>query len=366
MNATFCNNLTCRNGTNPSNSGSYSVLPTILIVGSIAGFIPNVVMIVGIHKKKTLQKPTYYLIANLAVCDLMLSFTTLLNMIIPAITTQVYTSRIAHTIMCKLLATFPAYWSYTASVQTLIIISAERYQAIFRPLNKLTAKRAKALCIFAWGISFVISFPIIITTQSVDRNGSQFSCIEYMPYSVWITIIYMILFVFQFALPAVVMIVLYSLILRQLRKRSVAGQNESSRSKILKRKSIYMVLVTTVIFFIFSSPWAISLAIIAMLGNNLASELAKNPTLAAVLWISRFTLPFTAIYNPIVYCIFNQPIRHLFFPCCNTATSKIDIVDNNVISNVKIASTTSNLVDLTATKDFSKLIKQDTVTSMAE
>ncbi|RDD36421.1 Tachykinin-like peptides receptor 86C [Trichoplax sp. H2] len=312
----LCINNTCRNASNPTSFTWQSDTLAMLLIGGLIGVIPNVIILIGISRKKELQKPTYYLIANLAICDLMLSFTTIFNIILPIISIQASLSVGFHTFICKVIAIFPAYWSYMASVQTLIFISAERYHAIFRPAIKLTAKKAKFLCLLAWIISLIISFPIIIISAPARRSGKGvLFCREYVSYTIWISVIYMILFVFQYALPAAVMIILYSLILRHLRKKNIAGRNESYRSKMLKRKSIYMLMTTTVIFFIFSSPWALALAIIAISGNNIISDVQSNPTLGFILGISRLSLPFTTVYNPIVYCIFNGHIRRLFFSC---------------------------------------------------
>ena len=317
-NTTLCWGNNCQklsNDTHIIRRPANDLLPLMLTLAGSIGILPNLIIILGVYYKKSLRKPTYYLLANLSLCDLLLSAASLSNVIMITISRQNKISHQVHVILCKMLGIFPIYLSYSASVQTLIIISGERYQAIFRPTSQLSAKKAKFLCLIAWIVSLFISFPFIITTTVNSKPPYQ--CLEFSTYTNWTTIMYLVLFVFQFALPTVIMITLYAFILHQLRK-TFPGQNESCNSKRLKRRTIYMLLITTIIFLIFSALWAVSLGIMAITGT-LPAEIIVHPAypgMREVVKISRLMLPFTAIYNPIIYCIFNPHIRQLYTSCC--------------------------------------------------
>lgn len=286
----------------------------IYLSAGLLGILPNLIVILGVYYKKSLRKPTYYLLANLALCDILLGTATIFNIIMRALSIRDRISHEVYSIICKTLGIFPLYLSYTASIQTLVIISGERYHAIYRPTSQLTAKKAKILCLIAWIISLMISFPFIITS-TVEKTALK-RCVGFAIYTKWTTIIYLMLLVFQFALPAMIIITLYALIFHQL-KKTIPGRNESSKSKKLKRKTIYMLLTTTIMFLIFAAPWALTLSIIALTGK-LPEEFklhAAYPTMAEFIRISRTLLPFTTVYNPIVYCIFNPHIRKLYVDC---------------------------------------------------
>ncbi|EDV18497.1 uncharacterized protein TRIADDRAFT_35067, partial [Trichoplax adhaerens] len=135
---------------------------TTLVLGGIIGIFPNVIIVVTVYRNKSFRKPTYFFITNLAVCDLMQSAATVFNLFLTAIDRQFQLPLSVLTVLCKIFAIFLKYWSYTASMQTLIIISGERYHAIFRPTRKLSTKRARSLCFLSWVISFAIAFPYLI------------------------------------------------------------------------------------------------------------------------------------------------------------------------------------------------------------
>ena len=121
------------------------------------------------------------------------------------------------------------------------------------------------------------------------------------------------------------MLTIYILILCQLKKKDLAGRNQSNKNKKIKRKTIYMLLTTTILFIIFATPWAISLLIVAVSGKFSFQLIQddRNPVLQSTFEIGRILIPLATAYNPIVYCIFNQNIRKLFFPCCYKQSSRI-------------------------------------------
>ncbi|RDD35930.1 C-C chemokine receptor type 5, partial [Trichoplax sp. H2] len=162
-------------------------------------------------------------------------------------------------------------------------------------------------------------------------------CIPYASKTAWTTTINTILFVFQYALPAIIMIVLYSLILHQLKKRNDAVRIESKKSKQLKRRTIYMLLTTTIIFLIFTAPWALSLAVQAITKNYAAGAVNhSSPFQRYITQASRVLYALTTLYNPLIYCIFNEQIRDLFFYRChvlakysNQSNNRMELLSQN-------------------------------------
>ncbi|RDD36197.1 Tachykinin-like peptides receptor 99D, partial [Trichoplax sp. H2] len=205
------------------------------------------------------------------------------------------------------------YWSYGASVHTLIVISYERYNAILRPTAKLSRKKAKSLCGIAWLTSLPISIPFLVT-----GTAKGYQCTSYTHHTSWVLVSNLTLVVFQFIIPITVMITTYSLILRQLRFKVLSGRTECTKNKQLKRRTVYMVMLTTAIFFVCALPWTLSQLIEAFTGKFSFQFFidTRFSAFQTIIRLSRILLPVTALYNPIIYCIFNEQIRKLFFPCC--------------------------------------------------
>lgn len=313
----LCNNHNCGNFSNISGSTPLPSSILYFFASSILGIIPNLIIINGIYQSKLLKKSTYYLIANLAICDVLLGMTFIVTAVLATLALRSLLSSDVHNILCKILTVFLRASSYTCSIQTLIIISIERYQAIFRPTRNLTSKRAKQFCLIAWIISFLVSFPLIFTTSNLKKPPKI--CVGFLTYTIWTTIVNVNFLFFQFIIPAVVMIVLYTLILIKLSKKVIKTRNESKSSQQIKRKTTYMLFTTTLLFLALSTPWAISLGI-TIISRRLIIDMVHSSQYTFVIIIvriSRYMLPFTALYNPIVYCVFNNHIRQLFYPFCS-------------------------------------------------
>ncbi|RDD36335.1 Mu-type opioid receptor [Trichoplax sp. H2] len=334
MNSTVCALNNCDNLINSTDIFLASGVEFSVLIGSaviaILGIVPNIIIIHGICRKKSLQLPTFFFIANLSVCDISSSASMLANITLIILTVKSSLQLLTHIILCK-IAMCLFYWSYTASIQTLIIISCERYHAIFQPFKPLRAKRAKLLCLLAWTVSFTISSPFLITATT--DNSKPKKCVPYTSETAWTTIINTILFVFQYALPVIIMIVLYSLILHQLKKRNHAVRIESKKSKQLKRRTICMLLTTTIIFLIFTAPWALSLAVQAITKNYAAGAVNySSPFQRYITQASRVLYALTTLYNPLIYCIFNKQIRDLFFYRCHTLAKYCNQSNNRMES----------------------------------
>lgn len=288
-------------------------IPSIIILSFliVIGIIPNILMIQVVYFNRLLQKPIYYFMANLAVGNTIQIMAIIANLALANSDVHQIPSHILG-VLCKILAIFPYYWSYMACIKTLIIISFERYQVVFRPFKKLSTKKVKFLCALAWIVSLIIAFPYLLTATS-DKSKRR-SCIPFDHITIWITIITVISFIFQFAIPTITMTVLYWLIFHRLTRKTIITPQESARSKILKRQSIFM-LMTTVVFVIFSLPWAISLLVVIITGKipfDIVSD-NINPNLPSIVSLSKFILPLTTLYNPIIYCIIHPNLRHALF-----------------------------------------------------
>ncbi|RDD46411.1 Blue-sensitive opsin [Trichoplax sp. H2] len=296
------------------------------------GIASNTIIIVGTFTKKSLRKPTYYLMANLSACDILTSISMALLVISTMIAMRLKMAEGPFTTLCKIVM-IPTYIGYTGSIQTLMIISFERYRAILKANKKLTSRRVGVLVVISWLASLTLASLFI---NSIGNIGYQ--CEMNTKHNTLVIIRHTILAVTHFILPAMIMIFLYSKILRRLNSKNSITRNESIRSKQLKRKTIYMLFLTTIIFLICTGPWAAALVFGSVTGR-FTSELAddKNVLLMLLATLARISIPISSIYNPIIYCIYNQQIRQLFFPCCCSRSNAVhnSNIDGNSTSKVK-------------------------------
>ncbi|EDV18736.1 uncharacterized protein TRIADDRAFT_62788 [Trichoplax adhaerens] len=336
--------------------------PVILI---LVGFsiIPNTVIVVGTQLKKSLRKKTYYFIRNLACCDLLLALS-----VITSLSTTFTASRSPipyHTfnMICKFLIVFPTYWSYTASVQTLVIISIERYRAIYRPTKKVTPKKAKLLCVLAWLVSFLISLPFLFSATSVQNQ-----CAQFPSQSRWAIIVNVILIIFQFVIPMIVMITAYILIFRKLRIKTTSITRESANSRNLKRKTTSMLLATTVTFLLCALPWTLMLLLEAVTGKFSSQFFNDHSNLGqrAIAILGRISMPISTIYNPVIYCIYNRKIRQLLFPCYYYYRSKNNSIAaaSGLLSQEKKSNYDNKMVRLSLQNNFREGISSLTVVTV--
>ena len=236
------NNSSILNHSSESQPSTFQVGNSPLLafaLGGTLGIIPNIIIIVGIYRKPSFHKPTYYLIANLAICDLVLSIATLGNLTINRLAVEKGIPFNIHSLLCKIIIIFPTYWSYTASTQTLIMISTERYQAIFRPTKRLTIRKCKQLCLSAWIVSFIIAFPVLIT-GTIDSRKKPKHCVSFTFYNAWTGIYNMTLFIIQYAVPAAIMIIVYALILYRLKKKN----NVNDTQLVTRSHSLLVTFIT--------------------------------------------------------------------------------------------------------------------------
>lgn len=340
-------NSTSDNGDNFNTSIRYQPQPfevqlgvAVIVIASIS-IIPNLIIIIGTHYKTTLRKSMYYFMANLAGCDIILAVSLLTNVLIPISVRKAGKPLPAQDTICKIFAIYFGYWSYNASVQTLCVISYERYNAISRPAKRLKRKVAKILCGVTWCVSCGVSAPFLFTGTSVG-----YRCVPFATYTTWVFGVNLTLAILQFIVPMIVMITTYSLILHQLRQKDIHPRVECAKNKRLKKKTVYMVLLTTLIFFCCALPWTLSMFIEAFSGK-LSYQILRSSTNSGIhniIRLSRILLPLITLYNPIIYCIFNPKIRELFFPCYYRCRKNVIQVHSTPTLPNKCNETTSTFV----------------------
>ena len=137
------------------------------------GFIGNVLVIRIVHKTRQMHTPTNYLLANMAVSDVITILLFLCNNF-----TEDQLGRVSHkfaTFACKALSIVGI--CITVSSITLTVLALERYHALLKPFRtelRLSEDNVKKAIVFIWTTSVVISFPWFFFAE---WNKKDTSCV---------------------------------------------------------------------------------------------------------------------------------------------------------------------------------------------
>ncbi|XP_054907418.1 beta-2 adrenergic receptor-like [Poeciliopsis prolifica] len=192
------------------------VAMAILVLAIVFG---NVMVITAILRFQRLQTITNLFIASLAVADLIMGV-----IVVPFSSCNILLkSWMFGNFMCD-------FWTatdvlcVTASIETLCVISLDRYLAITRPLRYptlLTRARAFTVVFVVWAVASLISFlPIYLKVWVSDKKSAveclySETCCEFntsATYAVCSSIV-------SFYLPLVVMIFLYTRVFQEAQKQ---------------------------------------------------------------------------------------------------------------------------------------------------
>ncbi|KAG7175803.1 Neuropeptide SIFamide receptor-like 1 [Homarus americanus] len=220
-----------------------------------------------------MRTPTNYFIVNLAMADVLV-----IVFCLPAtLLSSIYYPWMLGWIMCKLVAYVQAV-SVSASVNSLVAVSLDRFLAIWFPLKlQITTERARALIVIIWimAVASAIPYSIYFETQVASRHIPGDS-------------------------------------------RDAAVHEMQQRSKV---KVVKMLVVVVIIFMLSWLPLYVIFTRIK-LGDELGET--EGAVLAIVTPMAQWLGSSNSCINPILYAFFNKKYRNGFLAivksrsCCAT------------------------------------------------
>lgn len=198
----------------------FTVLLSIISLGALIG---NSLVIVTFYKTRSLRTSTnYYYLVNMAVSDLICAcFNWPLYATEGMLTGSEFITEPFASVVCKLGLYFRGI-SQIVSVLSLVLISVNRYAAIALPLKTtmLCRRNVRLILLFSWILPVVCGLPYLFYTRVVKLNGPVFCR------TIWsksLNAIYIgVGFVIFYCGPLLAIIIFYTLIIKILRKRPVA------------------------------------------------------------------------------------------------------------------------------------------------
>lgn len=289
-----------------------AVFACVLIVIAVAG---NLLIILAVWKKPSLRSTTNYLLVNLAFSDIVSLCFLPIMFIERNIELQ---EGAAADFLCKFLISF--HITLTASFAAtciLVVLSAERYQAIVNPMKtgfRLREDTVKYTVGGCWLCAILATLPLYIYGKYAN-NGETTSCKSNLGHDLfrWIYILNIVLFFV--VIPFFVITFCYFQIVRELYfKNKVGPLNISAQEQtLIKRKLVKLSLSITITFVVCFFPVAIAVVLSTIDAQTLYKKVLRY---ASALYF------FEALCNPFLYAYqstnFRQAFKSLLKPTvCN-------------------------------------------------
>ena len=307
---------------NGSSSSSCSSLinPEALKVGAtvayslilVVSLVGNSLIVLIVYKTPTLRKPINMLIANMAMSDLLLPI-----FLIPVGLTDLHVGSwlIGGTLgqaLCK-IHPFLIEISTKVSIQSLVLITVDRYAAVVVPLRSplISRKVCRCLIVGTWILAAAFFSPYFFTFNLVEyqegkRCMNQWEVIfsENSSLAIYLLSTY----IFSFYIPFVVLAILYSIILIKLKKQAHPGEQSASAEEQRtrrNRKVLKMTVAIVVAFFICWIPFFIHLVIFYLV----PTETLDFCTFLVSYYVALLMTYANCAINPIFCLTFNSNYR---------------------------------------------------------
>ncbi|XP_026486285.2 cardioacceleratory peptide receptor-like [Vanessa tameamea] len=284
----------------------------VLLVAIVAG---NATVVLALFLTKSRKSRMNFFIMQLAIADLWVG----LISVLPDLIQRVTISWFAGSLACKLMKYLQGVVTYS-STYVLVALSVDRCDAITHPMNFTGSwRRARALIVGAWLLSFLFCVPMLFLFDEADIEGTLqcWSSINETQWRIWMTSVFLSLFV----APALTISACYGVIVvtirqkshRVLGKRAAAtrqysddldSRRASSRGIIPKAK-IKTVKMTFVIVFVFVLCWSPYMIFDLLQVYGYVPDTQVNIAIASLI---QSLAPLNSAANPVIYFIFSNRI----------------------------------------------------------
>ncbi|CAK1601229.1 unnamed protein product [Parnassius mnemosyne] len=277
---------------------SATVFISFVYIITITGILENVLTCAVIYNDKTMHTSTNFYLFNLAVSDLIVTFTVLLG-------APDYFEYGQWT--CKVHYFFiVVLWNN--SVLTITVLSIERYMAIWYPLQfQLTPMWRRVLKIITaiWIMAILETIPELWTVDLVKLNRSSICSTVPTPTA---RVIHGFLGLITFLIPLAIMTFVYIMIALKVN----ITQKSNTSNKIFnhhdnRRKLNKLVIILTLSYLLCWMPFFMMRVLLFALENYQLMALEKWWSLGQrVIYINSY---FSVVLNPIIFSLISTKFR---------------------------------------------------------
>ena len=268
---------------------------------------------------------TNLFIGNMAVADLLLTTTIMPFSVAFLYRGSLWIGGTLGSITCKAFF-YVAPASISSSVFTMMLISFDRFYAIFYPLKGKFFRKPKVLSSTIWVLSFGLMAPYVLMFQTKEIQPGVYYCIQEWPWAppndTDLSETYRVLksfhisvFVIVYALPLSITIITNCLICRKLWLRKIPGNvtdTNLAAEKRLKRKVTRLLVITCVVFAVCWFPVYVN----HYFWYVRPDQIHKLPWKVQLLfnWLAHAN----SALNPCLYILLNENFRKAFFATLNS------------------------------------------------
>ncbi|XP_043851758.1 C-X-C chemokine receptor type 2-like isoform X1 [Dromiciops gliroides] len=273
---------------------------TLYIVVFLLSLLGNfLVMLVILHNRLSRSVTDIYLL-NLAMADLLFALS------LPIWAASKVNGWIYGTPLCKLISLLKEV-NFYSGILLLACISVDRYLAIVHATRALTQKRhwVKFICMGIWGLSLVLSMPILYSREAFKSEDYGFVCYESLGKSTekWRLVLRILPQSFGFVLPLLVMLFCYGFTLHTLFEAHM-GQ---------KHRAMRVIFAVVLVFLLCWLPYNLVLVTDTLLRTNLIEDTCPRRKAIEQAINATEVLGFLhSCLNPIIYAFIGHKFRYSF------------------------------------------------------
>ena len=291
---------------------------TILSILILTNVVGNSLVILVIIRNRSMKTPMNYLLLNLAVADLTAGVFYIPHSILKEERTSIGPV-MGGAVVCRLVTSGYLTWtSLLSSVSCLVFIAVDRYYAIMKPFStrhRITNKKLKVFIPISWTVCATVC---IITIHSREFDGEKRVCIQKR--QALITRIYLLLWaLITGAIPASVMLVLYSRVIRRLWFEKDTDSVTLQAVRRSRKKITKTMLILSAVYVLCWVPDYIHHLLEVFFPDISVSPILSN--------LFHWSVLLNSSVNPIIYAFqfenFRRELRKIF--CCVGRDSRIHV-----------------------------------------
>lgn len=281
------------------------LLPPLYSLVFVIGLVGNILVVLVLMQYKRLKSMTSIYLLNLAVSDLLFLFT------LPFwVDYNLKDSWRFSEGTCKLLSGL-YYIGLYSEIFFMILLTIDRYLAIVHAVFSLRARTVTfgiITSLITWVLAILAAVPGFYFSK-IQKEISHYTCSLHFPHQhlkQWQQFQALKLNFLGLILPLVIMIVCYTGIIKILLRRP----NEK------KARAVRLIFVIMILFFLFWTPYNLTILISAFQGVFLVDECKQSKQLDLAIQVTEVIAYTHCCINPIIYVFvgerFRKYLRQLF------------------------------------------------------
>ena len=277
----------------------------------VVSLVGNSLIGIVVYKTPPLRKPSNFFIVNMAMSDLLYPI-----FLIPWKLTELHSNSwlISGSVgqaLCKLVPFFNDV-SVSVSVQSLVLITVDRFGAVLFPLRSplISSKLCPYFILATWIVAVAFSSPCLLAFKLVEFEGQLRCVMVWNEASTYFLTGHVVFFYIPFALEAV----LYSIIVIKLHTQLLPGEQSANAEQLRKKRNrnvLKMAIAIVLGFALCWLPWSIMRMILFF-----DSDLSSSCSFSIYYEIFYFFSRSNCAINPLICFIFSgnyqEALRGLF------------------------------------------------------